>query len=570
MSDLLLLLDGESIRPGAALAETMPGCRVRVFDPTLVDKARQAGFTDVEFVPFGSGSSYDELCRWSHTQAATVGARLQAEFARVDPPLDIVGWQHLNLYYQFLALRWFSELWADQAAGLAAGDAGTTLHIPVNDNPGHYYWPSFVPGLLLMQRLRAAGGMGTEFRAYNFGTRPDAAQRVPLFDGPTPTGDEVLTHLPTCFYDRDYLAGELAASGRPVLNLPARQWNIDMPASARSVPLGDLATALAALPTDTVQRFETLRARAHAIFDEALLPWLPSPNYRERQAAFNAALLHSQLVLHASLEHHFAERRPQRVLMSEHDAGFHGPLLSWAQRHQITTLLVPHAKTMWDIEFPCKTFATFTHPLQAEALVDAHGRHVPHHPLLLPETLKLDTTMPGPLKSVSLLLNGLMLGGVACTPYDFYADGIARIARWCRQRGVQLKVRSRPGQVMLDLLMQHAGLTPAEIEAPMAGPLTSFVAETELCLMYDAATNAAADFLRAGVPILNPVVDVLSRAERMTCSDLIVPREDVAATLDRLDHFVADPQRLQLFRTRQFVRYAALFENARPLRQWLR
>ncbi len=58
-----------------------------------------------------------------------------------------------------------------------------------------------------------------------------------------------------------------------------------MPASARSVRLGDLATALAALPTDTVQRFETLRARAHAIFDEALLPWLPSPNYRERQAA---------------------------------------------------------------------------------------------------------------------------------------------------------------------------------------------------------------------------------------------------------------------------------------------
>ena len=236
----------------------------------------------------------------------------------------------------------------------------------------------------------------------------------------------------------------------------------------------------------------------------------------------------------------------------------------------VTTLLVPHAKTMWDIEFPCRAFSTFTHPLQAEALVDAHGRHVPHHPLLLPETLKLDTTMPGPLKSVSLLLNGLMLGGVACTPYAVYAEGIAQIARWCRQRGVQLQVRSRPGQVMLDLLMQHAGLTPAEIEAPMAGPLTSFVAETELCLMYDAATNAAADFLRAGVPILNPVVDVLSRAERMTCSDLIVPREDVSATLDRLDHFIADPQRLQLFRNRQFLRYAALFENARPLRQWLR
>ena len=81
--------------------------------------------------------------------------------------------------------------------------------------------------------------------------------------------------------------------------------------------------------------------------------------------------------------------------------------------------------------------------------------------------------------------------------------------------------------------------------------------------------RAPADFLRAGVPILNPVVDVLSRAGRMTCSELIVPREDIAVTLDRLDHFVAEPQRLRLFRTRQFVRLAALFEGVRPLRQFL-
>jgi hypothetical protein len=71
------------------------------------------------------------------------------------------------------------------------------------------------------------------------------------------------------------------------------------------------------------------------------------------------------------------------------------------------------------------------------------------------------------------------------------------------------------------------------------------------------------------VPILNPVVDMLSRAEGMTCSEMIVPREDGAATLDWLDPFIADPQRLKMFRNRQFLRHAALFE-ARPLRQWLR
>lgn len=107
---------------------------------------------------------------------------------------------------------------------------------------------------------------------------------------------------------------------------------------------------------------------------------------------------------------------------------------------------------------------------------------------------------------------------------------------------------------MLDLLVQHADLTPVQVEAQLAGPLANFVAESELGLTYDAATNAAADFPRAGVPILNPVADVLSRAERMTCSEMIVPREDGAATLDRLDHFIADPQRLQMFRNRQRLR----------------
>ena len=105
MSDLLLLLDAESIRPGATLAETLPGCRVRVFDPTLVEKARQAGLLQVEFTPFDTGSSYDELCRGAHSQAAMLGARLQAVVDEIEPGVDVVGWQHLNLYYQFLTLR---------------------------------------------------------------------------------------------------------------------------------------------------------------------------------------------------------------------------------------------------------------------------------------------------------------------------------------------------------------------------------------------------------------------------------------------------------------------------------
>lgn len=561
MPDLLLLLDAESITPAVGLAASLPGCRARVFDPTLIDRARQSGLAEVEYLPWRPVTPHDELCRWAEEQARAVDRRLQLALAAIDDRTDVQGWQQLNLYYQFRTLRWYSELWAAQVDSL--GDA--LLHLPVCDNTAQYYWPSFLPAVLLLQRLRASG---REFRGFTFGARADLWQQVPDIARLALRGDEVLTHLPTCFYDAAYFADELAAAGHPVVNLQARQWDVLVP-GARQVPLTPLETALAGLPQSVHERLQAQRASARAVMDEALRPWLPSSSYRERQASGFADMLHAQLAVSALLDAQDPGTRPQRLLMSEHDSGFHGPLLSWARRRGVPTLLVPHSKTMTDIEFPTRGCTVFTHALQGEAPLDAQRQQVRHATLAYPETLRCELGAAPALRTVGLLLNGLALGGVIFSPYDDYTEGIQRIAEWCRRHGLALAVRSRPGQVLAGVLQQHAGLDAEQVQAGSVQSLKDFVGSVDLCLMYDAPTNAASEFLRAGVPILNLVIDALSRSERLTCNEQVVPRMDLAAALQTLEHFVADPTRTQLFRQRQFARYVQALEPARPLRHWL-
>ncbi len=562
MSNLLAVLDADSLKPAAGLARDLGGARVVLFDPTLVPKAHDAGIGDFELRPWCSRAGYAELTAWAHREAFALERRLDRSFAELFDGASFVGWQHLNLYYLLLALRWYGEL-ADAEA--VAFEGGTT-HVFVHDNPAHYYWPSFVPALRLLQRLVA---QGVEIKAYTFGRRAEAWSRVPDLRGAADRRIELLTHLPTCFHDAAWLREEIAASGRRVLDLRARQWDVEVGAAATSLPLIDQATLEATLDAAARARIDTFGAQVR----EQLEPWLQhhlsSATYRERQAGFLADLVRNQLVTFEALGRHFEATRPAQLLVSEHDAGFHGPLLAWAARSRVPVTFVPHSKTVGDFEFVHHRHRVLTHPIQPEAPSDPAGARVPTCRLAYPEQLVARTALPQPLRRVGLLLNGLSLNGVLSTPYADYQAALQRIAGWCRARGLALAVRSRPGQVMTQMLEQATGLSPEAIGEGLALSLDAFARSVDLCLMLDAPTNAAVEFLRQGVPLLNPVLDTLSRAEALTCDPALVPRDDLEGTLARLDRLADDPTELHVLARRQFARYAAGFDGAMPLRSFL-
>jgi hypothetical protein len=107
------------------------------------------------------------------------------------------------------------------------------------------------------------------------------------------------------------------------------------------------------------------------------------------------------------------------------------------------------------------------------------------------------------------------------------------------------------------------------LDASLARPLAEWAGTVDVCLMYDAPTTASLEFLKNGIPIVNPTPDSLSPAETLTCDTALVPRGDVAAILRQLDGFLDDTDNLDAFRRQQFAAYVSRQALGVPLRRFL-
>ena len=545
MSDILVVVTAYDIPIAENVAAGLDRYAVLFFDPTLVDQIAASKLRNTELVVWEACPAYAELEARAHAHAHAFERELQARVASSTP---LAGWQHLNLFYFFMSHHWYADLWP----AVLERFRGARPHVFVNDNPSHFYWPSFLPALLLLQQLRTHD---IPFSAVTYGERPDETDAIMDLQGSAEERFGVLTHLPTCFYDAKYFNAEVKASGARCINIAPKYWAVPFEAE-RDVAIGRRAT------TDSADAFAP-------VLDALLVPYIASDDYRMRQARHLSRSYFSQLYSLAALERFFGAQPPVRMLLSDHEAGFHGPLIAYAQRHAIPVMLVPHAKVGNDCDFSYPNITALTHPIQAVPLIDAAGRQMTHFPLAYPEALSNDTSMPQPLRTLGLLLSGLGLNGVLCTDWTSFIEGIKRISEWCTQRGVALSIRSRPGQTLTELLVHELGRSRAEIVAPLAGTLQAFAQSVDVCLMYDAPTSADIEFLRTGVPLLNPVPGQLSRSESIWVQSGLVPRGPVTETLAILDGFLTDQTALDAFKRRQFAQYSGMFGEARALRRFL-
>lgn len=527
------------------------------FDPTLEDTMTGGALRRPELVLPDSLPDYAAIEPQAHALADALEQALMEEMAPILGDVSLRGWQALNLYYLFVGHLWYSQLWD----ALRERCAGHTLHLPVNDNPASFYWPSFVPALLLMQRLDA---WGVAYRISHYGGRADESDVIPDLQGQAERYD-VLTHLPTCFYDAPYFAAEIKAAGKRSINIEPKYWGVPLQPDRQLKMLRIDHAHLAALGlVSMVPHGERLLHALHRL----LTPYFANHEYRARQALQLAKLYQSQLVMLQLLERHFGNHRPGQMLLSDHDAGFHGPLLSYAQRHRIPVLQLPHAKVSISSAFRSEQLTALTHPMQGLPMLRGDGRQLRRHALAYPEACSGDSASR-PMRRVGLLLSGISLNGVLSTRPPAYLAGIAAIAGWCRAHGIELSIRNRPGQTLLRQIEQRAGIARETQQAGIACTLAEFVQGLDLCLMYDAPTSAAIECLRNQVPVLNPVAEPLSPAETLWSDARLMPRDDLAGTLARLDLFRRDEDAFNQFRRRQFADYLSAGAEAHSLRRFL-
>ncbi|AVR94297.1 hypothetical protein [Pseudoduganella armeniaca] len=562
MEQVLIITSSYDLPAAQELAPTLGEYRTYFFDPTLVDEIAKTSLKRPELLLWDDAPTYPELEHQAYVHVRQLEARIDTAMrpllATYHPTLSLRGWQSLNLYYLMLGWQWYGGLWSSIAERLR----DCHVHVLVCDNPANFYWPSFVPALLLIERLRT---WNVPFSAVAYGERADESDVMMDLFGSVPEQYDVLTHLPTCFYDAPHFRAELAAAGSRIVNIEPKYWGMPMTPDlqVKMARLDHARLAHAGVPSLQEPGQQLLK-----LLHELLEPYIASSDYRARQAVHLAKLYQSQLASLFLLETYFGGMRPGRMLISDHDAGFHGPLLTYASRHRMPVYVLPHAKVSISSEFTFRNMTALTHVMQGRTVLDGNGRALRHMTLAYPEQLSLNTAS-APLSRLGVLLSGLSLNGVPSTALRPYLDGLKEIEQWCRRHGVELAVRCRPGQSLFELITGSTDIARADLEAALRGSLGEFAQGVDVCLMYDAPTSAAIEFLRNGVPLLNPLPEALSTAEHLWSDAELIPRESLADTLRRLDAYVADTDLLDSFRRHQFARYAAGTAQARSLRSLL-
>jgi hypothetical protein len=564
MQNTLILLNADDIPAAVQMAARVPDATVLVFDPVLIDRAAAAGLPAVEFMAWDGAPSYASISDAAHRLAREVGREIDAIAEPVWPGLDLGSWQHLRLYYLHMALLWYGPLFEALSPRLA----GRRLLVPLCDQPQSYYAASFVPALMLLLQSQRDSLNSQAFAYGRDAAAPhDTRQLVPHLAGVRAAGGGpfLLTHLPTCFYDLPYINAEIAAAGLPVVDVQARQWSVPVRASTTiaTAPLEDMLGELDATQTD---RIDTLCAALAAPIERHLGRWLIATAYRERQAALWLATTRAQLVTRALLDRHFAQARPRRLLLSDHDADFHGPLAAWARAQQVPLLVLPHSRTSTHLEFVARNATVLYHPVQGLTVHDVHGARPPQQAIDLPTRMQFDTAVAGTPRRIGLLLNGVALNGVPSADWGGYGSALRPIVDWCHAQGLELLVRSRPGQTLFRHLVETAGLSAAQLAAGSTGTVADFAQACDLCVMYDAPTSAVLECLSRGLPTLNAVSTPFTDRECGSMHIDIVPRADVATTLRQLQRLWADGEELLRFRRRQFAAYVDAYRNASPLR----
>lgn len=562
MKQVIVVFERPDIAAVLQLRSHIAEAEVWVFDPHLLDNLHDIGITDARYIDIRLQVDMPSYIAQVQARALATALQVEAGLHRLVPESAGCHWQHLNYYHLTSTLLQYELLWDRFLQGVTE----TTFHVPVRDIAATFYAHSFLPSVLLLERLNTHG---IPFSAITHSRVDSIPQMIPARLA-AQTGDyDLFVHLPTCIYDRDYYADELAASGLRPLNFASQNWNVPFP-DMDTAELVDTEVALADLSEPQRQTIEAVLPELTKELEGYFSGHIRTASFAERQAAHLASQYQAQLTFFFHLTNRFSRNPPKKLVLSNHDSGLHGPLISFARAHNVAILFLPHAKIFnWAIATRYQNVSALFHPMQGGAISDISGRRVSAYPLMFRELQQRSTATAGSLASIGIVLNKFSLDGMVLMNLDHYRDGLRRLLSWCSQYGVRALLRSKPGGSCIRWLAAELGMDIETLNLGMAGTLADFAQGCDLCIMYDAATSGAIDLLRLSVPTLNTVFRAMSGEETSIVHDHLVPTLSVPATLEKLDCFRKDPTHLAIFRNEQFAGYIGRFGRALPLRAYL-
>jgi hypothetical protein len=565
----IVVLYKEDIPAALSLKNELKTAEIWVFEPHLLDRLSWAGIEDSKLVAYDLGLNMSIHVKEAAQQALDIEKKMDEVFEIDFNEAHNCHWQYQNLYLQLLSLNSYTSLWNN----LLAKELDVQLHILMHDMPARFSAPSFWPTLLLIERLNSKG---IEFKAYTYGSTEDTTQLIPAGRGLDALGqkNQPLVHLPTCFHDSIYFEEEILEAYPDALNFKSMNfqpliWSVEFP-NLKNVELCPAKESLEKLPVIEQSKINESTARVEDYLFNFYSGYTATTRYASRQAGYLAEQYRAQMIFYRCLESLQPKGIPEKIILSNHDGGMHGPFISYAKTYSIPIIFLPHSK-VFNFPLACthSNVIALTHPMQGEAISNVDGTRVKSHFLAFPEVFENTAKTASRFKNIGIILNDLSLGGYISANPEEYLSGVAEIYSWCSTNGIQCSIRTRPGASTFKWLLENTNFDGNELAKNSAGPISDFAKGCDICIMYDCPTSGAIEFLRQAIPIINTTFRQLCSTEAAISNVNTIPREKIKDTLRRLELYLSSPRIFFTFRSQQYAAYLERFSQSLPLRMYL-
>lgn len=550
MREPLLLLQKSDLARLAEAPELAEGRRLLFVDPGLLDEAALRGFRHCEFRRLPQDPDFQaRAATEAMTLATLVDLRLTQERQRLwqgpGPMPALQGW---DVGVFFLALQRAAV--ARQLGALVESSfAETRIAVLRPAVAQQMYFDSFVSTDLVAQdpaRFAVVDSYTQTrwHRADAYDTVFDAAALQTALAGGRVTA---VTHVPTCFYDRNWLAEEVSRAHAFTLDLTSPFWDVPLHRGpAFTVPL-------AAQPHDTTAAL--YRQRAERVLEDTLGHLLPQPLARRTQLQAWAQRCQWQMVnfgaLMQALVQGSAGTRPQ-FLLSDQDTGLNGPLFSAADvlGSPITvvphsghpSMLMPHARRVTAVEragYGCQPRTVLGQNVDVRSVRYANRVQRRDHRAV---------------RTVCLMLNSMQTEGLSHVDAYALAAFHKALSALCTAAGVDLILRPKPGAPALSVLASALGVPPARLVQHTTQPLEQLAETSQLCIAYGEPTTGVAPFLDGGSLVLQ-VNEQRWPTDYTVCMPLVqdgvIPLLDHAAALRQVQQLLASEDHFRARRQQQ-------------------
>lgn len=520
------------------------------FDPTLADYIISKGRGDINYVERQSEFSSSLMQVNSRRRAVDFEKNISKIVKNYTKVSNVIGWQHFTLRYFFLTYFWYFDLWNEAVSKMPEGE----INIFVCNNPHYLNQHSYLPSVLLMQHLSSVGRV---YKAYLYGEVDYRVNDVLDIVGDVLEKEcDLLVHLPTIIHDAKYIAEELSEV-KSIVNIKSKYWDTNTNNAIIDIDFSDSKGP-------SFYDENILKEALQLEIDELLSVYFSAHDFKRRQVKIIVDTILCQLNNYYLIDHYFSKNKPGKLLISDHDAGLHGPILQYCDKEEIDIYVFPHSKFHLDNGFNTRKTTYLNHSIQRNITCIHSGAKLKSN-LYFPNEDKSNTQVgkSGNVKSIGLILNGLSEGGVLNLNFENYLNGIRVLSDWCKLNSVVMKIRCRPDMPIRNFLNSlFSGSENIIVESFETG-LNEFIERIDLCIMYDIPTSASLPILNSGCPLINIIPVELDFWISGWIDEDVVPFYGISSGVDKLNMLL---NALDVFSKNQQAEYSRRIRQSRSLK----